>query len=494
MIDIVINATPRETRVALLEQRQVTEVFIERRTDQGIVGNIYRGRVAKILPGMQAAFVDIGLAKAGFLHVSDVYVEAAPVPVPLELPAPAPIPTAAIEALLYEGQEILVQVAKEPLGTKGCRLTAYLSLAGRYLVLMPGVEHIGISRRITDAAEQERLRLCLTALCPAGMGCIARTLSAGVSPEALEADLHFLSRLWEHLQDKARTMLAPCLVHQELDLVLRTLRDYLTADVERVILDDPDTFERARTFMQATAWPHLVSHLVLYQALTPLFEAFGVEREIERALQRKIWLKSGGYIIIEHTEALVAIDVNTGRFVGTHDPEATMLTTNLEAVDEIVRQLRLRNIGGLVVIDFIDMEIEEHQQRVLQALEQAVQGDRAHTKVLALSAFGVVEMTRKRVRASLEQMLCEPCHVCHGTGRVESTATLCGKVLREIQRVMQVTPHTKKVMVTVPPVVAAMLYNEEKVHIGAVEERYQVTLTIHSENDLPQGHFEVLAL
>lgn len=490
MIDIVINATPRETRVALLEQRQVTEVFIERHADQGIVGNIYRGRVAKILPGMQAAFVDIGLPKAGFLHVSDVHT--APTTEPLASSASSAMP--GLETLLQEGQDLLVQVAKEPLGTKGCRLTTYLSLAGRYLVLMPGVDHVGISRRITDETEQERLRACLTTLCPPGMGCIARTLSAGISAEALQADFHFLTRLWQHMLQKAEQGMTPCLVQQEVDLVLRTLRDYLTADVERVIIDDADTFERARTFMQATAWPHLVSHLVLYQELTPLFEAFGVEREIERALQRKIWLKSGGYIIIEHTEALVAIDVNTGRFVGTHDPEATMLATNLEAVDEIVRQLRLRNIGGLVVIDFIDMEVEEHQQRVLQALENAVQGDRAHTKILALSAFGVVEMTRKRVRASLEQMLCEPCAVCHGTGRAESTATLCGRVIRELQRVMQVTPRTKKVMVTVPPAVAAMLYNEERVHIAALEERYQVALAIQSDNEMPHRHFEVLSL
>lgn len=490
MIDIVINATPRETRVALLEQRQVTEVFIERYIDQGLVGNIYRGRVAKILPGMQAAFVDIGLPKAGFLHASDVYVASAALPDESESPSV----THAIETLLEEGQEILVQVAKEPLGTKGCRLTSYLSLAGRYLVLMPGVEHVGISRRIADPIEHERLRACLTTLCPPGMGCIARTLSAGVSAEALQADFHFLTSLWQHVQHQANEVAAPALVHQEVDLVLRTLRDYLTAEVERVILDDPATYERARTFMQATAWPHLVSHLVLHQEPTPLFEAYGVEREIERALQRKIWLKSGGYIIIEHTEALVAIDVNTGRFVGTHDPEATMLATNLEAVAEIVRQLRLRNIGGLVIIDFIDMEIEEHQQQVLQALENAVRDDRAHTKILALSAFGVVEMTRKRVRASLEQMLCEPCSVCHGTGRVASSATVCGKVLREVQRVMRVTPRTKKIIVTVPPTVAAMLYNEERVHVMALEERAQVTLTIQSDNDMPHGHFEVLSL
>lgn len=509
MIDIVVNATARETRIALLEQRTVTELFIEQHSNCGLVGHIYRGRVAKILPGMQAAFVDIGLSKAGFLHVSDILVDPHTPPwghetTPLDLEpgsdAGAPQasgpsePVYAIEDLLEAGQEILVQVAKEPLGTKGCRLTTYLTLAGRYLVLMPGVEHIGVSRRIADEAEKERLRASVKALLPEGMGCIVRTLSEGVSAQELQADVHFLTALWQHVQHQARQVGAPYLVHQEVDLVLRTLRDCLTAEVERVIIDDAQAYARAHAFLQAAELPHLAANLVLYEDTPPLFEAFGIEREIERALQRKVWLKSGGYIVIDHTEALIAIDVNTGRFVGKSDPAATMLTTNLEAVQEIVRQLRLRNLGGLVIIDFIDMDTDEHRQLVFRALEEALRDDRARTKILQMSEFGLVEMTRKRVRASLDQVLCTPCSYCHGTGRMESAATACSKVLREIQRVMRVTPYTKKVMVNVHSTVAAMLYNEERVHVAALEQTWHITLAIQGDNDMPHGHFEVLSL
>jgi ribonuclease G len=509
LIDIVVNATARETRIALLEQRTVTELFIEQHTNCGLVGHIYRGRVAKILPGMQAAFVDIGLPKAGFLHVSDILVDPHTPPWGSETtqralgpssdvcapqPSGPPEPAYAIAELLDAGQEILVQVAKEPLGTKGCRLTTYLTLAGRYLVLMPGVEHIGVSRRIPDEAEKERLRAGVKALLPEGMGCIVRTLSVGVSPQELQADLRFLMALWQHVQHQAREVGAPCLVHHEVDLVLRTLRDCLTVEVERVIIDDAQAYARAQAFLQAAELSHLATNLVLYEDTTPLFEAFGIEREIERALQHKVWLKSGGSIVIDHTEALVAIDVNTGRFVGKSDPAATMLTTNLEAVQEIIRQLRLRNLGGLVVIDFIDMDMDEHRQLVFQALEEALRYDRARTKILQMSEFGLVEMTRKRVRASLDQVLCEPCSYCRGTGRMESATTVCSKVLREIQRVMRVTPYTKKVMVNVRPTVAAMLYNEERVHVAALEQTWHITLAIQGDNDMPHGHFEVLSL
>jgi len=385
-------------------------------------------------------------------------------------------------------------VAKEPLGTKGCRLTTYLTLAGRYLVLMPGVEHVGVSRRIPEEAEKERLRACVSALLPEGMGCIVRTLSVGATPPELHTDLHFLTALWHHVQQRAGQVSAPGLVHQDVDLVLRTLRDFLTAEVGQVIIDQPHAYERARDFVQSTAFPQLAANLVLYQDATPLFEAFGIEREIERALQRKVWLKSGGYITIDHTEALVAIDVNTGRFVGKSDPATTILTTNLEAVPEIVRQLRLRNIGGLVIMDFIDMDTDDHKQRVFQALEEALRHDRAHTRILQMSEFGLVEMTRQRVRASLDQMLCEPCSACHGTGRMASAATVCSKILRELQRVMRVTPHTKKVMVNVHPAVVSRLYNEERAHVAVLEHAFHITLTIQGDNDMPHGHFEVLSL
>lgn len=500
-MDIVVNATLYETRVALLEQQRVVELFVERHKDQGLVGHIYQGRVTKIVPGMQAAFVDIGLAKAGFLHVSDILAKSMPedggepreawgTPPPSTLDGSVP----SILEVIDEGQEILVQVTKEPLGTKGCRLTSWMSLAGRYLVLTPGVEHIGVSRRITLEEEKERLRTCVQPFVPPGMGCIVRTLSAGVAVEELQEDLQFLLALWRHVQDTAAQRAAPCLVHQERDLVLRTIRDYFSEDVERFILDDAPTYARAEAFLQQRGLTHLAARLSLYQGTTSLFDVYNVERDIARALQRKVWLKSGGYISIDPTEALVAIDVNTGRFVSQHDQAMTMLTTNLEAVHEIARQLRLRNIGGLVVIDFIDMDTAEHRQQICNTLELCLQADRAHTRVLPMSEFGVVEMTRKRVRASLDQLLCAPCPTCHGTGRLESVAAGCAKVMREIQRVMQNTPHTKKVLINVEPGVAEALRAEEQSYLTALEYQYGTTLVLQADNAMQHGQCEVLPL
>lgn len=497
-MDIIVNATQRETRVALLENTAVAELFIERHHNHGIVGNIYKGCVTKILPGMQAAFVDIGLKKAGFLYVSDLTAgRSAPLedvhPLALSSSVPSPAPRPRIETLVEEGQELLVQIVKEPLGTKGCRLTSAVTLPGRYLVLMPGVPQIGVSRRITAATDKERLRQLAGALLPAGMGCIVRTRSAGVSSEALQADLQFLMTLWHGVQRNAAHAVAPSLVHQELDLLLRTLRDFLTEDVERCLIDDAGTYARAQEFVRAY-FPHRTAHIIPYQDARPIFDAFEVERQIEHALHPKIWLKSGGYITIEHTEALVAIDVNTGRFVGMHDPAETILMTNLEAVNEVVRQLRLRNIGGLVIIDFIDMEHAEHRHTVVQALESRLQYDRARTKVLSISDFGLVEMTRQRARASLSHVLCEPCDYCGGTGFIETAATVCAKIFREIQRLALVAPYTRKIIVNVHPGVADRLQNEERTYVSELEQNLRISLTIKADDDLRQAQFDVLPL
>jgi ribonuclease G len=506
VLDIVINATSRETRVALLENALMTELFIERPQERGIVGNIYKGSVTKILPGIQAAFVDIGLKKAGFLYVSDSQghpssLQQDSVVLPLEsqptmpqeasLPSPPTPPLPRIEALLEEGQEILVQVAKEPLGTKGCRLTSQLSLPGRYLVLLPGVPHIGVSRRILAEDEKLRLRQLAQALLPANMGCIVRTLSAGATSEALQADIQFLLALWDDIQSKSAQASVPQLVHQELDLSLRTLRDLLSDDVERCLIDDTATYTRAAAFAR-TYFPHLAAKIEQYQGADPLFEALNIEPHIERALHSKVRLKSGGHITIDLTEALVAIDVNTGQYTGNHDPDETILKTNLEALEEVARQLRLRNLGGLIIIDFIDMENPAHQAQVMQRLEECLQHDRARTKVLHISEFGLVEMTRQRVRASLGRLLQEPCPCCGGTGLVETAATVCAKIFREIQRLTRVVPHAEAVTIHVHPTVADRLHNEEYAYVSELEERLRLRLTIKTNASLRQGQFNIL--
>jgi ribonuclease G len=508
VLDIVINATSRETRVALLEQAVMTEIFIERPQERGIVGNIYKGSVTRILPGIQAAFVDIGLKKAGFLYVSDVLgnqprlepdipalssdiFPPPAAPSPLSSALPLSTPQWRIEALLEEGQEILVQVAKEPLGTKGCRLTSHLTLPGRYLVLIPGVAHIGISRRIVSEEEKLRLRQLVHPLLPPNMGCIMRTLSAGASMADLQADIQFLQALWQDVQRKATQALVPQLVHQELDLPLRALRDLLSDNVERCLIDDLATYTRAETFVQ-TYFPHLVSKIMLYQGSGALFESLDIERQFEQALHSKVRLKSGGYITIDHTEALVAIDVNTGQYTNNHDPDETILITNLEAVEEVARQLRLRNLGGLIIIDFIDMERPDHQAKVMQRLEACLQHDRARTKVLHISEFGLVEMTRQRVRASLGHLLQEPCPCCGGTGVVETTATVCAKIFREIQRVTRIVPHTGTVTIHVHPAVAARLHNEEKTYVSELEEHLRIHLTVKANDGLRRGQFNIL--
>jgi ribonuclease G len=507
MLDIVINATSRETRVALLENALMTEIFFERPQERGIVGNIYKGHVTKILPGIQAAFVEIGLKKAGFLYVSDIQGN----PSSLQqdesvLPSkaqtmlsssaaalpPAPPPSAwRIEELLEEGQEILVQVVKEPLGTKGCRLTSQITIPGRYLVLIPGVPHVGISRRIVAEDEKLRLRQLVHTLLPTDMGCIVRTLSAGATRDALQADMQFLVALWADIQRTGMQASVPQLVHQELDLPLRTLRDLLGANIDRCLIDDLALYTRAEAFAR-TYFPHLVSKIELYQGGVPLFEAFNIEQQIERALHSKVRLKSGGYITIDHTEALIAIDVNTGQYTGNDDPDDTILTTNLEAIEEVTRQLRIRNLGGLIIIDFIDMENPTHQAQVMQRLEERLQQDRARTKVLHISEFGLVEMTRQRVRTSLNRLLQEPCPNCGGTGVVETTATVCAKIFRDIQRVIRVVPHAEAVTVHVHPAVADRLHNEEKAYVSELEAHLRLRLTIKANDSLRQDQFNVL--
>lgn len=507
MRDIIVNATSREIRVAVCEEGTVAELYIEHPQANGIVGNIYKGYVSSVLPGIQAAFVDIGLSKAGFLYVADIYHDQPDqtwLPPSLLLDerpgfalgalesSPASLaPPMRIEHILEEGQDILVQVVKEPVGTKGCRLTSYLTLPGRYLVLMPGVNHIGISRRIPSEAEKMRLRDLVLPLLPAGMGCIIRTLSTEATVPELQADIAFLTTLWQEVQRTATAATAPHLVHRELDLLLRTLRDLLATSIDSCIIDEVGAYSRALAFVQ-TYLPHLAGKLQQYAKATPIFDAFNIERQLEQALLPQVRLKSGGFITIDHTEALVAIDVNTGRYVGTRDPAETILKTNLEAADEVVRQLRLRNIGGLIIIDFIDMDHEEHKAIVSQRLIERLQTDRARTKVLSISELGLVEMTRQRMRAGLHHVLCEPCTFCHGTGLVETAATVCTKIFRDIQRLLLTTPYTKNVVVRAHPGVANRLHHEERLYVTKLEHDLHIHLSVEVDDGLRHNQFAVL--
>lgn len=496
--EIIVNAGREETRIALLENGLVTDIFIDRRKDRGIAGNIYKGRVMKVLPGMQAAFVDIGLEKSAFLYVGDVFdstSEYAPMMEDegLELEVEAKrkkTHSIQIEDLLQEGQDVIVQVSKEPISTKGARVTTYISIPGRYLVLMPGVNHIGVSRRIENSDERNRLREIIQSLKKPGMGYIIRTASEGRSEEELKTDIEFLGRLWESIQRKREKTAAPALLHNELDLVFRVIRDVFTSDVDRMIIDSEDEYQRAREYAESYI-PSLARRVRHYEDDDPIFEHYGVEIEISRALGRKVWLKSGGYIIIDQTEALTTIDVNTGRYVGKRSLEDTILKTNLEAVREIAYQLRLRNIGGIIILDFIDMEREDNRRKVHNALQEALSHDRAKTTISHISPLGLIEMTRKRVRESLGRTLCDTCPYCDGRGFIKSSRTICYEVFREIQKAFS-SAEEKKALVTVNPSVADMLYDEERQGVEELEKEFGKKIVIKADPNMHQEQFEVV--
>ena len=475
---LLINVVPWETRVALLEDTTLVELHIERSRERGIAGNIYKGKVVRVLPGMQAAFVDIGLEKAAFLHASDIpgeeelpptlaqegEVEAA------EVVPPAPTEIRPIEERLQKGQEILAQVAKEPMGTKGARVTSHISLPGRYLVCMPGTRHIGISRRIEDAAERDRLRAIVEAERPAEGGFIVRTACEGVTKREIHDDIRFLTRLWARVEKQAEASAAPALIHQDLDLALRVVRDVFTSEVERLTIDSPDDHARVLEFVKGLM-PRLAPRVHLYEGVTPLFEQHGVETKIARALERRVWLKSGGYLIFDQTESLTTVDVNTGRYVGKKSQEETILRVNLEAAKQVVQQLRLRNIGGIIVIDFIDMEKAANRKKVFDALQEALRKDKARSNVLRISELGLVQMTRKRTRESLEQLLTSPCAHCGGTGRTRSLETLAYDALRRALREAAVHTNSTRIALRVHPEVAAFLTEREPQSLEALERQ-----------------------
>ena len=494
--EIFINSTPQESRIAIMEDGLLAEFLIERKEEMGVAGNIYKGKVARVLPGMQAAFIDIGMEKAGFLHASDFSTE--PQDVPLtgddvefeEAPKPRPSRRLPLEKQLSRNEEVLVQVAKDPLGTKGARVTSHVSLPGRYMVFMPGTKHIGISRRIESEDERNRLKEIAQSLGTEKGGFILRTACEGLSKREIQRDLHFLTKLWASIQHKAERATAPSLIHQDLDLIARTIRDFFTGDTERVVIDSPRDYRRVVDFV-GQFMPRLKSKIVLYNDKEPLFEQHGIEEKIAKALERRVWLRSGGYIIIERTEALTAVDVNTGRFVGKRNQEDTILKTNLEAVQEVVRQLRLRNAGGIIIIDFIDMEKEGNRKKVYDALKEALKRDKARTNILKISELGLVEMTRQRTRESLENQLLRACPHCEGRGRIKSTPTVAYDVLRAIKRQHPSIDGGKNIVVRLHPDIANFLYDEKNNSLENLEREINHRIIIKASQDLHHEKYEI---
>jgi ribonuclease G len=505
---LIINVSDHETRVALLEDGTIAELYIDRGDDSDVTGNIYKGKVLRVLPGMQAAFVDIGLNQAAFIYVDDVYtndfkeyerlfkLELDEADLETENhPDPPRIENRRnfqIEELISEGQELLVQVAKSPIGTKGARISTYVSLPGRFLVLMPTSDHIGISRRIEDEVERERLRRAVQDLRTDNYGYIVRTAAEGEPRDKLASEMSFLNNLWETIDKKFENAPSPSLLHQEISVSLRAVRDLLIHEVEKLVIDAKPTYDTVLSFLD-TYMPNLKDHVVLYEGTEPVFDAYNLEGDISRALKRKVWLKSGGYITIEHTEALVAIDVNTGRYVGKHNLEETILKTNLEAVKEIAYQTRLRDIGGIIIIDFIDMEKKSNQEKVFNALKEALIKDKSKTHVLPMSEMGLIQMTRKRTREPLTRILCEPCYYCDGEGYIISSQSVCYAIFREILREAQ-DMNGIRLTLRVNPQIAELLHGEENHLIATLEKTIGKQIVIYPNTTYHLEEFDIFEI
>ncbi len=513
--------------MAVLEDGVLVELLIDDSRSKSAAGNIYKGRVLKILPGMQAAFVDIGLAKDAFLYVRDIYEdpedyehlltlaegngerdegdspeeqrpsfrseEEAPSPPrpPREKKShggpPRGVP---IEELLQEGQEVLVQVARDPLGSKGARITSHITLPGRYLVYMPTEHHVGVSRKVESEAERHRVKQIIAEVNPEREGVIVRTAGMGRKKAELAADLEFLRSLWKKIKSRSETLRPPALIQKDLDLVFRVFRDLFTRDVVRLVVDNPAEYERCLEYAESID-PELKACLFLYTEDEPIFKSFGIEREVEKALRTKVWIKSGGYIVLEETEALVSIDVNTGKYVGKYDFEETVLKTNLEAAREISRQVRLRDLGGIIIIDFIDMARAENRNKVLTELKEALRADRSPTNVSLISELGLVEMTRKRVKQGLHKALSTPCPACGGLGRVRSTSSIAHQILREAEwRLLR--KRLPRVKVRASPDLIAWLTAEEAETIATLQQTYGGEITLVPEETLESGKYHLL--
>lgn len=492
--EILINATSYEVRLALVEDGNLSEFHMQRPTEKGLMGNIYKGRIVRVLPGMQAAFVDIGLERTGFLYVDDVCVasnssdynpcitDCANTHVRVD--------NLHIEDLIKEGQEILVQVSKDPIGTKGARLTCHITLPCRNLVFIPQTDHIGISRKIEDEDIRAGLKELIDEIRPKGSGFIVRTVAEHATTPELEADMEYLLILWDDIIDKADLKKSPQLIYEDLDITLRSIRDFFTMDVDSLIIDSPDAYDKLIAHVNTFA-PQLSDKISLYQKSTPLFEAHNIEVEISRAIEKKVWLRSGGYIIIESTEALSVIDVNTGRYVGKSDLNDTIFKTNMEAAVEIAYQLRLRNIGGIIIIDFIDMENDEHREQLYSTFKEAVKKDKSRNNILKLSEFGLVQMTRKRNSENLHQLMCEPCHYCSGEGMIKSRRTICYDIFRTISR--NFAQHKgATITLRVHSRIADILNGEEELTKNKVEKEIGKRIVIAPAKELHMEKYEII--
>ncbi len=482
--EILVNVTPMETRVAVVDNGATQDIHIERSASRGIVGNIYAGKVIRVLPGMQAAFVDIGAERSSFIHVSDIFVPA------------GGKGSDSIRDHLHDGKKIIVQVTKEPLGSKGARVTTELSVSSRYLVYMPQTDHVGISQRIDDADERERLQallaegLALEDIPPGGY--ILRTAAEGVGLDEIRSDLRFLKRLWSAVSRRAEAARKPELLYADLPLHMRTVRDLARPGVERILVDSRESFTALQDFCSEYI-PEVSAKLEHYSGERPLFDLHGIEDEIQRALSRKVELKSGGHLIIDQTEAMTTIDVNTGSFVGRRNLEETIFKTNLEAATMLARQLRVRNLGGIIIVDFIDMQDEEHRRQVHRTLEKAMARDPARNKITSVSELGLVEMTRKRTRESLEQLLCEDCTVCQGRGVLKTAETVCYEIFREIMRDARAYDNDT-LMVLATQAVVDRLLDEESANVADLEEFIGKTISFRVEPDNNPEHFDIVLL
>jgi len=490
--EILINVTPRETRVGVVENGMLQELHVERASRRGYVGNVYKGRVQRVMPGMQAVFVDIGLERAAFLHASDI--------VRPPLPEGAEVTTSngnghmpSISELVHEGQEIVVQVVKDPIGTKGARLSTHLSIPSRYLVLLPHARTLGISTRIEDDNERLRLKEVLTPLIGENpLGYIVRTNAEGQSAESLAFDVTYLGKVWRVVQENIAKAKVGERVYEELSLPLRALRDLLNDDIEKVRVDSRETYEKVAKFVHKFM-PSLDDRVEHYSGERPIFDLYGVEDEIQRALRKEVPLKSGGYLIVDQTEAMTTIDVNTGGYLGTRNLEETVYRTNLEAAQAASRQLRLRNLGGIIIIDFIDMTDEEHKRQVIRMLEKGLARDHAKTTVYPMSPLGLVEMTRKRTTESLERQLCEPCPACMGRGTVKTAETVTYEIFREITRAVRQF-NAQKLLVMASPKVVGRILEEESAAVAELEEFISKSIRFQAEEHYSQEQFDVVLL
>lgn len=487
--ELLINVTPRETRVALVENGMLQEISLERSSRRGYFGNIYMGRVQRVMPGMQAAFVEIGLGRAAFLHAADIVRTPA---VELDPSAP-PSVMPPINSLLHEGQALLVQVVKDPIGSKGARLTTHLSVPSRYLVLLTTSKTIGVSTRIEDEVERSRLRDAISALVPeSAFGYIVRTNAEGLDASVLQEDIAYLGKVWRAVSARFPGAKEGDCVYEDLSLAVRSVRDLMRDDVEKVRIDSRETYERTLKFAKQFM-PTLVDRIEHYPGERPIFDLYGVEDEIQRALRREVPLKSGGYLVIDQTEAMTTIDVNTGSFLGTRNLEETVYRTNLEAAQAAARQLRVRNLGGIIIIDFIDMADLEHQRQVLRHLEKSLARDHAKTKVYDMSPLGLVEMTRKRTAESLERQLCEPCPSCSGRSTLKTAETVCYEIFREITRAVRQFD-AEKLLVLAAPKVVTRIEEEESAAVAELEQFIGKSIRFQAEEQYSQEQFDVVVL